>query len=387
MKRKILKYLLWVLAKLTLWRYRPLIIAVAGSTGKSSTKEAIYYALKNDFKVARSISNLNTEIGLPLTIINGYDAKNNIFLWLVNIIKTLFLVIFKNKNYPQIWVLEMSEDQPGLITYLSKLCHPQIGVLSWISETPVHVEFYPNKESLQEEIQQLIVLLPSSGTAVLNYDNPLCLSSREQTKARVITYGFDNNSTVKISDYSLILNENLSQTGMKLRFEYQGSYVPFKINGVFGKAQAYALASGVAVGLALNLNLVHLVESLSEYKLLKARTHLIKGIKNTWILEDSYNSNPDALRASLDLYQDLVSGLKEEKIYPVKRRILVLGDMRELGKYSEGAHRLMAPLIKENADILITVGPKMKMVVSECLKLGFPQENIYSFESSKEAGQ
>jgi len=387
MKRKILKYLLWFLAKLTLWRYRPLVIVVAGSTGKSSTKEAIYYALKNDFQVARATSNLNTEIGLPLTIIQGYDAKKNVFLWLINILHVFGLVIIKRRNYPKIWILEMSEDQPNLVSYLTRLCRPKIGIISWISEIPVHVEFYQSVTALQEEIQKLVSFLPQDGTAILNYDNSLSLEAKEKTKAKVITYGFNNGADVKISDYSLIMDKDLSKVGMNLRLEYQGSYVPLKLTGVFGQPQAYALAAGVTVGLALGLHLVAIAQSLENYKLLKARTAFLKGIKKTWIFEDSYNSNPDALQAALAIYHDLVSAIKKENLYPLKRRVLVLGDMRELGRYSDGAHQQAALQIIDNADLLIAVGKKMKITIEECLKLGFPQEDIYWFENSFDAAK
>jgi len=387
MKRKFIQYILWFLAKLILWRYQPMVIAVVGSTGKSSTKEAIYYALKNDFQVAKSTSNLNTEIGLPLTIIQGYDAKKNLFLWLANIFHTFSLAILKRKNYPKIWVLEMSEDQPHLVSYLARLCRPKIGVISWIGEIPVHAEFHQSAKALQEEIQQLVSFLPQDGTAILNYDNPLSLEAREKTKAKVITYGFNNGAEVKISDYSLTMDKDLSKIGMALRLEYQGSYVPIKLTGIFGQAQAYALAAGAAVGLALGLHLVAIAQSLENYKLLKARTTLLQGIKNTWIFDDSYNSNPDALRVTLEIYHDLVSTIRKENIYDLKRRVLALGDMRELGKYSDEAHQQAASQIIDKADILIAVGEKMKITIEECLKLGFPQENIFWFENSFDAGK
>jgi len=387
MKRKFIQYILWFLAKLILWRYQPMVIAVVGSTGKSSTKEAIYYALKNDFQVERSTSNLNTEIGLPLTIIHGYDAKKNVFLWLANIFHTLGLIILKSKNYPKIWVLEMSEDQPNLVSYLARLCRPKIGVIPWIGEIPVHVEFHQSAKALQEEIQNLVSFLPQDGTAILNYDNPLSLEAKEKTKAKVITYGFNNGAEVKISDYSLIMDKDLSKIGMALRLEYQGSYVPIKLTGIFGQAQAYALAAGAAVGLALGLHLVAIAQSLENYKLLKARTTLLQGIKNTWIFDDSYNSNPDALRVTLEIYHDLVSTIRKENIYDLKRRVLALGDMRELGKYSDEAHQQAASQIIDKADILIAVGEKMKITIEECLKLGFPQENIFWFENSFDAGK
>jgi len=387
MKRKIIKYILWFLAKLTLWRYKPMVIAVAGSTGKSSTKEAIYYALKNNFQVERSTSNLNTEIGLPLTIIQGDDAKKNIFLWLKNIFQTLSLVVIKRKDYPKILILEMSEDQPHLISYLAKLCRPKIGVISWIGEIPVHVEFHQSAKALQEEIQNLISFLPQDGTAILNYDNSLSLEAKERTKAKIITYGFNNNADVKISDYSLIMDKDLSKIGMTLRLEHQGSYVPLKLTGVFGQPQVYALAAGVAVGLALGLHLVTISQSLENYKLLKARTSFLQGIKNTWIFDDTYNSNPDALKVALDIYHDLILAIKKENLYFFKRRVLALGDMRELGKYSDEAHQQSASQIIENADILIAVGKKMKITVEECFKLGFSRENIYWFENSFDAGK
>ncbi len=387
MKRKILKYLLWFLAKITLWRYRPLIIAVVGSTGKSSTKEAIYYALKNNFSVARSFANLNTEIGVPLTIIQGQDARTNLGLWLRNIFHTFGLVLIKQKNYPKIWVLEMSEDHPHLISYLAQLSRPKIGVISWIGEMPVHQSFYSHPKVLQEEIQSLVKYLSQDGTAVLNYDNSLALAAKEKAQTKVITYGFNKGAEVKISDYSLIIDKDFRKIGMNLRLEYQGSYVPLKLRGVFGQAQAYALAAGVAVGLALGLNLIQITEGLRNYKVLKARTNFLSGLKNTWILEDSYNSNPDALKMALAIYHDIVIHLQQENIYSVKRRVLVIGDMRELGSESDEAHRKIAPVIIENADLLIAIGEKMKLTVEECQNLGFPKNNIYWFENSIEAGK
>jgi len=185
----------------------------------------------------------------------------------------------------------------------------------------------------------------------------------------------------------LTMDKDLSKIGMALRLEYQGSYVPIKLTGIFGQAQAYALAAGAAVGLALGLHLVAIAQSLENYKLLKARTTLLQGIKNTWIFDDSYNSNPDALRVTLEIYHDLVSTIKKENIYDLKRRVLALGDMRELGKYSDEAHQQAASQIIDKADILIAVGEKMKITIEECLKLGFPQENIFWFENSFDAGK
>ena len=113
----------------------------------------------------------------------------------------------------------------------------------------------------------------------------------------------------------------------------------------------------------------------------------MRGKNNTWILEDSYNSNPTALKMALQIFEEVTTALRKENLYTVKRRILVLGDMRELGQYSEEAHRQIASQIIKQAEIVILVGEQMKITLEECLKLGFSQENIYWFNNSKDAAK
>ena len=386
MLRKIIQYFLWVQAKLILWRYQPLIIAVTGSTGKSSTKEAIYYALKNHYRVERSYGNLNTEIGVPITIIRGKDAKTNIFLWFYNLFHTLFLLVIKSKQYPEILILEMSEDHPGIIKYLCDLTKPKIGVISWINEIPVHAVFFEKAEDVHREIQSLVTFLPENGTAVLNSDNNLSLAVKNKVKAKVITHGFQN-ADVLISDYSLFADKDIFSLGMKMRIEYKGSYVPLRIKNVFGKPQAYALSAATATALSLGLNLVAIAKGLEEYQILKARTHLIPGINNSLILDDSYNSNPDALIAALQTYEDIVDLIKREKLFNLKRRILAIGSMNELGKYTKEAHQKIAPFLVKTGDLIILVGEYTKDTLLECERLGFNKNNILWFPNSKEAAK
>lgn len=385
--RKIIQYLLWFQAKLILWRYQPLVIGVTGSCGKSSTKEAIYYALKNYFSVAKSHENLNTEIGLPLTIIQGKDAKKNVFLWFYNIIHTFYLLLIKNKNYPKILILEMSEDHPGIMRYLYQLAKPKIGVISWINEIPVHASYFSNAHEVHQEIQTLVTSLSDDGTAILNSDNAIIMSIKNKIKGKIMTYGF-RNADVLISDYNLIASKNdLLSLGMTLRIEYQGSYVPLKLKSIFGKPQAYALGAAFAVGLSLGLNLVAIANSLSEYKVLKARTHLIKGINNSLILDDSYNSNPDALKEAIETYRDIITLMKKDSLFNLKRRILVIGNMNELGKYTEEAHRRIAQQLINNADLIVLIGDYTQYTLNEYQKITTNTENIIWFQTSKEAGK
>jgi len=374
MKRKFIQYILKYLAKLILWRYKPLIIGVTGSVGKTSTKEAIYTVLKKKFKVKRNIFNLNTEIGMPLTIIRGKDAKRNIFLWFYNFFHTLWLFIFKTKKYPEVLILEMSEDAPGMIKYLVDLARPKIGVITTIGNPPVHLEYYENINQLIEEIGYLPQNLTLNDSIILNADNALVLDYKDKTVAKVFSYGFSEHSDIKITDYKLINVDNLKDIGMSFRLEASGSFVPVKLEGVFGKAQIYALAAAAAVGLSLGMNLVEISEAMLDYKVAKGRTKFIPGIKNTWILDDSYNACPDSVRAVLDTL----------KVIPAKRKIVVLGDMKELGENSKQAHVEIGRNIADVAEILIAVGEEM-IIAKETIDNEYSNIQTFWFENSEQA--
>src|SRR5680860_31771 len=374
MKRKFIQHTLKYLTKLILWRYKPLIIGVTGSVGKTSTKEAIYTVLKNKFRVERNIFNLNTEIGMPLTIIRGKDAKRNIFLWFYNFFHTLWLFVFKTKKYPQILVLEMSEDAPGMIKYLVDLARPKIGVITTIGDPPVHLEYYKNTNQLIEEISYLPQNLTLNDTMILNADNALVLDFKDKTVAKVLSYGFSEYSDIKVTDYKLINVDDLKNIGMNFRLEASGSFVPVRIEGVFGKAQAYALAAAAAVGLSLDMNLVEISEAMLDYKIVEGRTRFIPGIKNTWILNDSYNACPDSVRATLDILKEISAN----------RKIVVLGDMKELGVNSKEAHIEIGRNIADVAKVFIAVGEEM-VFAKEIIDSEYSDIETFWFEDGKQA--
>ena len=374
MKRKFIQHILKYLTKLILWRYKPIIIGVTGSVGKTSTKEAIYTVLKNKFRVERNVFNLNTEIGMPLTIIRGKDAKRNILFWFYNFFHTFWFFIFKTKKYPQILVLEMSEDAPGMIKYLVDLARPKIGVITTIGDPPVHLEYYKNANQLIEEIGYLPQNLTLDNSMILNADNALVLDFKDKTVAKVLSYGFSEYSDVKVTDYKLINIDDLKNIGMSFRLEASGSFVPVKIEGVFGKAQVYALAAAAAVGLSLDMNLVEISEAILDYKIVEGRTKFIPGIKDTWILDDSYNACPDSVRAVLDLLKEI----------PANRKIVVLGDMKELGINSKQAHIEIGRNIADVAKFFVAVGEEM-VFAKEIIDSEYSDIETFWFKDSKQA--
>src|SRR5690606_26085163 len=123
-------------AKTILSKYKPKVVAITGSVGKTSTKDAVYLVLTNFFTVRKSQKSFNSEIGVPLTIIGCGSGWNSAYLWLKNILKGFSLIIFKHK-YPEWLVLEVGADRPGDIKSIAKWLKPDVVVITRISEVPV----------------------------------------------------------------------------------------------------------------------------------------------------------------------------------------------------------------------------------------------------------
>lgn len=390
--KAVLGKILAVLARATLRRYKPTITAITGSVGKTSAKEAVFTMLESRFNVRRSEKNYNTEIGVPLTILGIPHHGRNIFKWLSAFIRVAIRVLIRDQNFPEILVLEMAADRPGDIEYLVKLAPPFIGVITAIGEIPVHVEFFSGPQAVAEEKSKLIQALPQQGMAVLNCDDSSVMEMKNRTPARLITYGFTGGADVRIASYELQFPE--AQTivykfprpqkkvddagalsGISFTLNYDGHTALIKLSNAFGKQQAYAAAAAAAVGLALGMALAEIAEALAGYESPPGRLKLLRGNKNTLILDDTYNASPSATAAALEV---LVA-------FPARRRIAALGDMLELGEYTETAHRLAGKKAAAVADIFIGVGERMKFALDEA-RANCATETLW-FATSREAGQ
>ena len=372
--KKILKFILKKLSKSTLKKYQPKIIVVSGSVGKTSTKEAIFCLLRK-FKNCRATSkNYNNELGVPLAILGDWKEITHplIIFWLKVFLKSIWNLIFFNKNYPQILILELAADRPGDIKYFMDFIKPDVGVITTIGEIPPHIEFYPNLSALAREKGKIIENLSSSGVAILNFDDPLVLSMKEKTKAKVMTYGFGEGADFQILNYQIEFDENFKGTSMK--FLFQGNLIPFKIRNTFGRPIVVAMAASFCVGIEEGLNLIEISNALDDFTPIKHRMNLIKGIKNSWIIDDCYNASPIAVRAALEVL-DKIKG---------KRKIAALGDMRELGKYSYEAHFEIGKEAAKVSEILFFIGNYAKIYESGAKETGLEKE-IYCFENSDKA--
>jgi len=371
---KVLKKILKILAVLTLKKYQPGIIGITGSAGKTSIKEAIYTVLKQERSVRRNIGNFNNELGLPLTVLGNYSQVKGIFFWPKIIIKSLGRLIFSDKNYPEVLILEMAADRPGDIRYLTEIAKPHIGVITAIGEIPVHVEFYTSPEAVAREKAHLIEVLPTNGFAILNYDDEVVYNLRSRTRAHIITYGFNEGADLGLNNLEYRIEAG-RPAGISFKVQYGGSLVPVRLNNVFGKPQAYAAAAAMAVGLAFGINLIKISEALLDYEGPDGRMKLINGVKDTLILDDSYNASPLSMRAALETLRSL----------PAKRKIAVLGDMLEIGKYSTEAHQAVGELAAKIVDYLFCIGSRAKFIAESARQNSFDRKKIQVFSSSEAA--
>lgn len=370
--RSKLKRILRFLAKRTLAKYQPGIVGITGSVGKTSTKEAIYTVLRNFRKVRSSAKNFNNELGLPLTILGDWQETS----WLKIIIVSFFRLIFgKKSDYPEMLILEYGADRPGDLDYLLDIAKPQIAVITAVGDVPAHMEYYDSLASVAKEKTKIVRALPAIGFAVLNYDDKTVLDIKKSVNAPVFTFGFGEGSQMRISGF-----ENRSDDGKPIgiifKLEYNNNSVLVRIDGAFGKAQAYAAAAAACVGVGFSFNLQRIAEALAYYKPPPHRMKFLMGLKDTYIIDDCYNASPLSMRSALETIKDL----------PAKRKVGILGDMLELGQYTIEAHEAIGHLAAKTFNLLITVGSRAKFIADAARKRGMAEEKIKSFDTADEAG-
>lgn len=378
--RQIVLSVLTFEARMVLARGKPKIFVITGSVGKTSTKDAVYSALSTSFDVRKSEKSYNSEIGVPLTILNLKNAWDSPIFWLLNIFKG-FWELIKPGIYPTHLVLEVGADKPGDLKEIFSWLIPDVVVVTRLPKIPVHVEFYDSPEQLMEEESIPAFKIKKGGVLVLNRDDENVFSLTKEARGEVVTFGLD-----KLSDVSggniLVSYRNGARgkrpIGITFRVDNNGSSVPVDLEGTLGIQNVYHVLSAFAVGIKEGINLVRLSESFKNYSSPPGRMKIIEGVFDTTIIDDTYNSSPVALEEALSTLKSIES--KE-------RKIAVLGDMLELGKFSESEHERIGRVVLGSAHILITVGARAKGIGKAALESGMDKSKIFEFGESKEAGK
>lgn len=379
--KTIIIFILRIEAKAVLRKYKPKIVAVIGSVGKTSTKDAISAVFSREFFTRRSEKSFNTEIGIPLTVLGCRNEWGSITGWLENIFRGLSLILSRHE-YPEWLVLEIGVDRPGDMKSVAKWIHPDVIVVTRFADVPVHVEFFDSPKALIEEKTSLLSSLKKDGLLVLNRDDEKVSALKEKWKGKTVTFGFEAGSDVLVSNLSPLYGEDdLERTipkGTMFRVETEGKTFPVRLYGTLGKGAVYSAAAALAVGMTRGVNMVRISEALEEFMPPPGRMRILSGIKKTFIIDDSYNASPVAVKSALETLRDL-------KVYG--RKIAALGDMLELGKYSNEEHKKAGMLAGTFCSILVTVGIRARAIAEGALDAGLSEKQIYQFENSREAGK
>jgi len=367
-------------ARMIIKKYQPVIIGITGSIGKTSAKEAVYCVLKDHLSVRLSQKNYNNEIGLPLTVIGAESAGRNIFGWLLVFLKALSILVFKSKKYPRALILEMGVDHPGDMAYLTSIAPPTIGIVTAVSYS--HIEYFGSLVNIKKEKQVLVESLASKGLAILNYDNEATREMSTASQARVITYGLRPGADLQAQDVSYnFAKGGYELSGLNFKLSYNGSVVPVFMGKAMSETALYAALAAAAVGLYFEMNLVEIALALKDFSLPKGRMNVLPGIKHTFIIDDTYNSSPEAVIAALSV-------LSRIKIDPEASKYAVLGDMLEIGAYTEEGHQLVGrKLVESGISRLIAVGERSRDIIRGAKDAGLEDDFIFYFDNSEDAGK
>lgn len=357
------------------------MILVSGSVGKTTTKDAIYHVLKETAHVQKSEKSFNSEIGVPLTILGLPNAFWSPLGWLTNLWRGYRVTTLP--SYPDVLVLEVGSDHPGDISRLTAWLSPDIAVITRLPDVPVHVEFFDSPESLRKEDAMVVTTLPAGGVYIANADDEYALALTKETDKRMIrslSYGFAKDATIRgvTPHVRYEMRGGIKRpVGMEFSVVWEGDSFSIFLDSVLGVASCTAALAALAVGIARGVSMVHMTAAFRELRTPPGRMRLIEGIQGSTIIDDTYNSSPAAMEVALHALKETVGN----------RRFAILGDMLELGDYSEDAHRTVGRLAATVVDELITVGRRARMIADAAVSAGFSPEHIHEFMHAEEAGE
>ncbi|MGI8742136.1 MAG: UDP-N-acetylmuramoyl-tripeptide--D-alanyl-D-alanine ligase [Bryobacteraceae bacterium] len=315
------------------------VIAITGSAGKTSTKDVIAALLATAMPVGKTEGNFNNHVGLPLSVLRlPEDAR--------------------------VAVLEIGMNHAGEIRELAKIARPRIAVVTNVGYA--HIEGFESIEEIASAKRELVEALPPDGIAVLNADDARVLEFRNTHPGPVVTYGLS-----EIADIRAIDVEYLPDGGA--RFRVGDTAFETSLTGRHGILNILA---GIAVAGLYGIGPERLRSAVRDLKPGKMRGERIR-LNGMTIFNDCYNSNPDAARAMLDVLRDT----------PARRRIAVLGEMLELGRWSECLHRGVGSYAVESGiSVLVGIRGAAREMVDGAIEAGFNSGAAFFFEDPVPAG-
>lgn len=316
------------------------VIGITGSVGKTSTKDIVASVLSKKYKVLKTEGNYNNEIGMSLTILKLKDHEA--------------------------MVLEMGTDKFGDLKLLTDIAKPTICLVTIIGTS--HIANFGSRENILKGKLEILEGLSKDKVIVMNNDNDLLhnwLSENEEKYIsngyNVFSYGIDN-----ASDY-MATNINLEEYGST--YDINVSNKEYKVELLIGgKHFVYNSLAAIAIGKYLNINMEDILAGIKEFKLTKMRMDITELKNNILVINDTYNASYDSMKSGIEY----LAGIKAEK------RIAILGDMLELGEYSEKLHSDVGKVILDNdINVLITIGKEAKNIAKTVIANSLKRIEIY----------
>jgi UDP-N-acetylmuramoyl-tripeptide--D-alanyl-D-alanine ligase len=317
------------------------LVGVTGSAGKTTTKEAIAHVLGTQARVLKSEGNFNNHFGLPL-------------------------MLLKLEPEHDVAVIEMGMSHAGEIRALAKIAQPEIGVVTNVA--PVHLEFFDSIAGIARAKYELVESLPANGTAVLNADDEYVSQFGRDYKGSVVRYGLHKTADVRAENV-----ESRGTDGSQFDVVTSAGRLPVHLPLV-GEHNVLNALAAVSVGLARGMKFADTVAALATLAPADKRGQVLQ-VGNTLVINDCYNSNPKALHAMIDA----LAAMKAQ------RRIVVAGEMLELGPAAEDLHRAAGRhLAEKKIDVLLGVRGLAQAMVDEAHKAGTRAEFVATAEEAGE---
>ena len=316
------------------------VIAVTGSVGKTSTRDIIANVVSQKYKTLKTAGNNNNNIGLPFTLLRLKDEE--------------------------VAVVELGMNHLGEISYLTKIAKPNISVITNIGTA--HIGFLGSRENILKAKLEILEGMERP-LAIINNDNDLLHKWNEENKEKleIHTFGIEEKSEFQAKEIQV--GENDSKFICETKDEKIELCVPVSGNHFILNSLA-----ATAVGKLLDLSNEQIINGIENFELTKNRMEIHHLKDDITIINDSYNASYESMKASLLSLKNMLA----------KRKIAVLGDMFELGKFSEELHRKVGmEVYKNNIDKLLLIGDDAKYIKDEAIKNGFNEENIEYFENRK----
>ena len=298
------------------------VVSITGSTGKTSTKDLIAAFLSRKYRVFKTQGNFNNEIGLPLMIFE------------------------LSKDY-DIAVLEMGTSNFGEIHRLASIAKPDIAAITNVGVA--HIEYLKTRENILKEKMSISDFFENKNDLVINCENDMLNTVKESEKYNLQKTGYDESYDLYARNVKLTCDTTSFEAVTKDNKSHN-----FTLNMV-GEHNVLNALLGIQIGLDLGLTFEEMEKGLENFKATSMRLEFIKN-DNFTIINDSYNANPDSMKAALNVLKN----------YSGKRKIAILGTMGELGSHAEDAHREVGSFANDRADVLLTTGD-----FKECYKEGF----------------